>query len=72
MNHPNRNPNRASASPTPAQLIAARTAAGMTPAQAGALIYERATRWEAFEAGTARMHAASWELWRYKVEDQTS
>lgn len=67
LNHPNRNRNSAAAAPTGAQVRAARMAANMTAGDAGALIYERATRWLAFEEERARMHPASWELWNLKL-----
>jgi hypothetical protein len=66
VNHPNRSRNSAAASPTGAQVRAARFAANLTPQQAGALIYERASRWLAFEEDRARMHPALWELWCIK------
>lgn len=68
VNHANRNANSEAASPTPAQVRDARAAAGLTLAQAGALIHERAIRWARFESGEARMHAASWELFQRKTE----
>jgi putative transcriptional regulator len=67
MNHPNRNPHAPSAVPKPAQVRTARLAAGMTPREAGDLVYERASRWLAFETGEARMHPAAWELFGLKV-----
>lgn len=70
-NHPNRNPNSATASPRGAQVRAARMAANMTAGQAGALVYERATRWLAFEEDRAHMHPALWELWQIKREQLT-
>lgn len=70
VNHPSRNRNAASATPSAVHIQKAREAADLTPAQAGALIYERASRWRAFETGDARMHPAAWELWNIKRREQ--
>lgn len=68
-NHPNRNPNSRAASPAGRVIRTARLAANLTPQAAGALVYERASRWMAFEADEARMHPATWELWQRKVAE---
>ena len=67
--HPNRSkrPDAAAANPTPEQIRAARLACDLTPKDAAALIYCTATAWAEWEAGTRRMHPASWTLWRMRV-----
>lgn len=67
-NHPNRNRRRSNpaANPTPAQIRAARVAAGLTQTEAAALIYATLRTWQDWEAGKRRMHPAFWELWRAK------
>lgn len=53
--------------PTADQVREARSAAGLTQAQAAALIYMGARAWRKYESGEAVMHAAFWELFRIKV-----
>ena len=55
-------------SPTPAQIRAARTAAGLTQTQAAALIYCTLRGWQDWEHGKRTMHQAFWELWRLKAK----
>jgi hypothetical protein len=66
-NHPNRSAASASRSPLGAEVRAARLAAGLRPDQAGELVHERASRWLAFENEEARMHPATWELFKLKT-----
>lgn len=54
-------------SPRPAEIRDARVAAGMTQTAAAAVIYCTLRAWQAWEAGTRRMHPAMWELWRMQV-----
>jgi DNA-binding transcriptional regulator YiaG len=54
-------------SPSPAELRAARKAAGLTQTAAAGLIYCRLRTWQEWEAGTTPMHPALWELWQLKV-----
>ena len=67
-NHPNRgrrvNP---AANPPPDTIRAAREVAGMTQAQAGAVVYSSMRAWQQWEAGERRMHPAIWELYVTKV-----
>lgn len=49
-------------SPTPADLRAARRAAGLTQAQAAKLIHSKLRTWEDWEAGVAPMHPGLWRL----------
>lgn len=67
LNHANRNRNNAAAVPTPAQVAAARMAAGLSYAECGRLVHERGIRWAAFEQGDAHMHPAAWELFNLKL-----
>jgi putative transcriptional regulator len=74
-NHPNRGGarwNKASATPTPSQIKRAREAAGLTLEQAGALVHTSLRTWQNWETAAdednhRRMHPATWELFRVKV-----
>lgn len=66
-NHPNRNATSASRSPTGREVRTARLALNLRPDQAGELVHERASRWLAFENDEARMHPATWELFKLKT-----
>jgi putative transcriptional regulator len=54
-------------SPRPAAVAAARSAANLTQAEAGALVYCSRRGWQDWESGARRMHPAFWELWRQKA-----
>ncbi len=57
-------------SPTPQDVKAAREAAGLTQAQAAALVYADVRAWQRWEGSgpTARqMRADTWELFRIKT-----
>jgi putative transcriptional regulator len=69
-NHPSRskrNP-KAGVSPTPAQILAAREAAGITQTEAAALLHTSCRVWQQWEAGDRRMHPAFFELFQVKVK----
>ena len=70
MPHPNRSKARtkAGANPTPAQIAAARSAAGLTRAEAARLIYSGERAWQEWELGNRTMHAAMWELFLLKAK----
>jgi DNA (cytosine-5)-methyltransferase 1 len=53
--------------PTPAEIRAAREAAGLTQTQAGALIHNTLRAWQRWEAGDSPMHPAFWELFKMKT-----
>lgn len=53
--------------PTPAEVRAAREAAGLTQTQAGELIYCSLRGWQGWESGARAMHPAFWELFRRKL-----
>ena len=53
--------------PTPAQIRAARTAAGLTQTEAGAIIYSSLRAWQNWEAGVRHMHPQLWESWQAKI-----
>lgn len=61
-NHPNRGPKGPSSNPSPEAIRAAREAAGISQSAAAALIHSTLRTWQDQEAGKARMHPASWEL----------
>lgn len=65
-NHPNRGPKGPSSNPAPADIRAAREAAGLTQTEAGALVHTTCRTWQQWEAGDRRMHPAFWELFRIK------
>lgn len=72
-NHPNRSAGHPARNPTPAEVRAAREAAGLTQAQAAALVYANLRAWQRWEADeqttetARRMHPAIWELFRIKT-----
>lgn len=66
-NHPNRGPKGPSANPEPAEIRAAREAAGLTQTEAGASVHTTCRVWQQWEAGDRRMHPAFWELFRLKA-----
>jgi DNA (cytosine-5)-methyltransferase 1 len=66
-NHPNRGKGSASANPLPEQIRAARETAGLTEAEAGALIHGSARSWQNLEAGERRLHPGLWELFLIKI-----
>jgi DNA (cytosine-5)-methyltransferase 1 len=71
-NHPNRARAYPVAPPSPAEVRAARAAAGITQTEAAELVHSALRSWQQWEAepGTAdhrRMHPAIWELFRLKV-----
>ena len=70
-NHPNRSRAGSPArNPTPAEVRAAREAAGLTQEQAAALVHASKRNWQQWEAeegtNTRRMHPGLWELFRLK------
>jgi DNA (cytosine-5)-methyltransferase 1 len=54
--------------PTPATITAARQAAGLSTAQAAALIGAgEASTWRSWELGRRSMHPAAWQLFRRRI-----
>lgn len=53
---------------TPAEIKAARIAAGLTQLQAAARIHCGETTWQAWELGRSKMHPAFWELFKLKAK----
>lgn len=53
--------------PTPAQIRAAREAAGLTQTRAGAVVHVTLRAWQLWEAGQREMHLAFWELFLIKT-----
>lgn len=66
-NHPNRGARSASSNPPPEQILAARTAAGLTQTQAAELVHATCRRWQEWEAGDYRMHPGLFELFQLKT-----
>jgi putative transcriptional regulator len=54
-------------SPTPEQIKKARLDAGLTQAQAAALVYSELRAWQYWEKGDRSMHPAFWELFNIKI-----
>jgi len=52
--------------PAPAEVRAAREAAGLSQTAAGVLVHTTCRTWQQWEAGDRRMHPAFWELFRIK------
>ena len=69
--HPNRSRRTPSPArnPTPAEIRAAREAAGLTQTAAAALIYCSLRGWQQWEAGERSMHPAMWELFDRKLRE---
>lgn len=66
--HPNRgSPKGLAANPEPADIIAARTKAGLTQSAAAALVHTTCRAWQQWEAGDRRMHPAFFELFNLKA-----
>lgn len=54
-------------SPSPAEIRAARKAAGLTQARAAQLIHCSRSSWAEWESGVSKMHPAFWELFLLKT-----
>lgn len=54
-------------SPSTTQVLARRQAAGLTQAQAAALLYRSARNWQQWELGERAMDPALWELFCLKA-----
>ena len=63
-NHPNRSRHSVGRNPSPAEIVAARHAAGLTQAEAAALIFCSWRTWQDWDLGARRMHPAFWLLWK--------
>lgn len=57
-----------SSNPSPAEIRAAREAAGLTQTQAAALIYCTLRGWQNWEGGLRPMHPAFFELFLHKTK----
>ena len=53
--------------PTPEQIKQSRLNAGLTQAQAAAVIYKKLLAWQRYESGDRAMDAAYWELFLIKT-----
>lgn len=53
--------------PTPADVKSARVAAGLTQAQAAAVIYKKLLAWQRYESGDRSMDCALYELFMLKT-----
>ena len=71
-NHPNRSAGHPARNPTPAEVRAAREAAGLTQTQAAALVRATARNWQQWEqtegSNARRMHPGLWELFQSKAQ----
>jgi putative transcriptional regulator len=54
-------------SPTPAEILAARKAAGLTQSKAAALVYRSLNSWQRWEIGDRTMPPGLWELFLNKT-----
>lgn len=54
--------------PTPAEIRAAREAAGLTQQEAGELIHGSRRAWQDYESGARKMHPGLWELFMAKAQ----
>ena len=70
-NPPNRSADRPARNPTPAEVRAAREAAGLTQAQAAVLVHASTRNWQQWEqaegSNARRMHPGLWELFIVKT-----
>ena len=70
-NHPNRSAGHPARNPSPAEVRAAREAAGLTQTQAAALVHASTRNWQQWEqeagSNVRRMHPGLWELFRIKT-----
>jgi DNA-binding XRE family transcriptional regulator len=55
--------------PIPAEVLAARQAAGLTQTEAAVTIHCRLRAWQQWESGKRKMHPAFWELFSRKMND---
>lgn len=56
--------------PSPAEILAAREAAGLTQAAAGELVHVGVRTWQKWEYGERDMDGATWELFLIKTKQQ--
>jgi DNA-binding transcriptional regulator YiaG len=56
-----------SGAPSPAEIAAARQAAGFTLFHSAELMHVNIRTWQKWESGESVMHPAFWELYRIKV-----
>lgn len=58
-------------SPKRAQIAKGRAAAGLTHAQAGAIVYVSERAWQDYESGKRNMPADRWEYWQLLIANPT-
>ena len=63
-NHPNRGRPSGASNPAPEAVRAAREAVGHTQTVAASTVHSTLRRWQDWEGGTARMHPATFDLYR--------
>jgi putative transcriptional regulator len=72
-NHPNRakhDKGQLGRKPRPPEILAARTASGLTQTEAAELIYCSLRAWQDWEGGQRPMHPAFWELWKIRAAER--
>jgi len=69
MPHKNRSPLKRK-TPKPADIVAARTRAGLSVREASLLIYASVDAWTAWESGVRTMHPAFFELFLMKLKER--
>lgn len=67
-NHPNRGPRGPGSTPTPGEVTALRVAAGLSTAQAAALLFTSYRAFLQWERGDRKIHPAFFELLQIKIE----
>lgn len=65
--HPNRSKTKPSRNPKPAEILAAREAAGLTQQACADLLHTSIRSWQQWEYGERAMHPAFWELFNKKT-----
>lgn len=58
--------------PAPTDILAARKASGLSQSQAAALVCATTRAWQHWESGSRPMSPRAWELFRLKVQAQSS
>jgi putative transcriptional regulator len=66
-NHPNRGQRGPNSNPTPAEVRAAREAAGLTQPMAAAVVRGSMRAWQDWESGARRMPPGLFELFQIKT-----
>lgn len=70
--HPNRGNSHPARNPAPAEILAAREAAGLTQIEAGALLFTSLRTFQQWEYGERRMHPLFWWAFGVRIRNRKS